>query len=230
MQASTFRELIFAHWGKKICVMGGAETLEQELRQVKADIYISTNGHGCEFVQPDYVLAMDDRHTKTDEWMRDIIRRKTDAPIVGPFDSCELMLDWWPGCPRRYFSGIVGMWFAHALGARLVILCGMNGYKAEGGYMAKMRKMKSESVPTEVRTTNESLAEIVPMYDNAEKVKKATKKDPALKTLKGEEGVIVVEVLKPCPVLGIERSVGEKVKASRNQVAIQLKHLMVREL
>jgi hypothetical protein len=229
IRTSTLRDLIHSQKGKTICVMGGAESLEAELKRVKADIYISTNGHGAQFREPLFVVAMDDRHTKTNEWMRDIIRQKTGAPIVGPFDSCDIYLDYWPGMPRRYYSGIVAMWFAHMLGAKLVILAGMDGYKAEGGYMAKMRKIKIESVPNNVRTTNESLAEVVPVYDPKEKVK-AMPADPVLKTLKSEEGVIVVEVMRPCPVLNIERVAGEKVKVYRKDVLIQLKHQMVREL
>lgn len=41
-----FRELILKHKGKKICVMGGADTLEEELKSVEADVYISTNEIG----------------------------------------------------------------------------------------------------------------------------------------------------------------------------------------
>jgi hypothetical protein len=226
---SAFRDLIFSERGKIICIMGGSDKLEAELANVKADIYISTNGHGCDLKQAKYVVAMDDRHTKTGEWMREIIRRKTDVPIIGPFPSCDIFLDHWPLMPRRYYSGIVAMWLAHALGAKLIILAGMDGYKADGGFMGKLAKVKNESVPTEVRTTNKTLEEVVPAYDPKEKVKQPAV-DARLKTIKAEEGVIEVEVLNSCYVLNIERVVGERVKVNRCDVMIQLKHQMVREL
>lgn len=226
---SLFRDLIFSERGKIICIMGGSATLEQELANVKADIYISTNGHGCEHKQAKYVIAMDDRHTKTGEWMREIIRRKTSAPIIGPFDSCDIFLDHWPLMPRRYYSGIVAMWVAHAMGAKLIILAGMDGYKSDGGYMAKLTKVKTESVPTQVRSTNKTLESVIPAYQPKEKVNQPPV-DARLKTIKAEEGSIEIEVIKPCYVLNIERVIGERVKANRCDLLILLKHQMVREL
>src|SRR5690606_19762695 len=61
-KSGDFRDLILAHKGKRICVMGGAPSLAADLETVKADIYISTNAHGVGLVEPDYLLAMDERN------------------------------------------------------------------------------------------------------------------------------------------------------------------------
>lgn len=224
----TFNELILAHKGKVICIMGGSDSLQSDLEQIKADIYISTNGHGCEFQKPDYVLAMDETNRHVGRPMRDTVREKTDAPIISPRSYADYQLLDWPQAPRDVLSGMVATWCAFMMGAKVVILAGMDGYKDKGFIFEAVKMARDVHCP--VRVMSDEMTKAWPMYDPAEKFGRY-KPHPAIDTWAGKvEGFVTVECLKPTSLRGNQLVKGQKIQASRHEVARLLKHKMLREV
>ena len=126
-----FRELILAHKGKRVCVIGGGPLGDIP----KADVYISANAHGVDRQRPHYVLAMDERHSKAGKEMGAFLRAKTDAPIISPHAYADFRLGQWPQCPRFVLSGMIATWAAWAMGAKVVLLAGCDGYGGDPGYV-----------------------------------------------------------------------------------------------
>lgn len=124
-----FAELAGRHRGATIGVMGGAASLEADLRRIDADLWVSVNGHGAALRRPAYVVAMDRKHTGTGECMRSHIRRQTDAPVIGPQPWADFVLTGWPLGPRQMLSGVVALWVAVTLGGALVIPAGFDCYE-----------------------------------------------------------------------------------------------------
>lgn len=225
---TTFNELILAHKGKIICIMGGADSLESDLSRVKADIYISTNGHGCELQRPDYVLAMDEINRHVNQPMREAIRGRTEAPIISPRAYADYQLLNWPQAPRDVLSGMVATWCAFMMGAKVVILAGMNGYKDRSFIFESVKMARDVHCP--VRVMSNELTKIWPMYDAKEKFGRY-KAHAAIDTWAGkEDGFVTVECLKPTTLRGNPLLKGQKIQASRHEVARLLKHKMLREV
>lgn len=113
--------------------MGAAPTLAQHLEQVRADLYISANGHGAALRPPSYVVAIDHNHSRLQVDMVDHIRRVTAAPIIGPQARADYRLAQWPsgGPGRPSFSGWVSILVAQHLGAGLVIVAGMDAHRGK---------------------------------------------------------------------------------------------------
>lgn len=223
-----FRDLILAHRGKRICVMGGAGTLADELPQVKADVYISTNAHGCDLRPADYVLAMDEIHSRERVPMGPYLRARSEAPIISPHGYCDVRLKNWPQCPRFVLSGMVATWATWAMGAKVVILAGFDAYGGEAGYVNEARKIALD-VHCPVRVVGGALQDVWPAYDPKERFGKYTPHG-AIDALLGVAGEVRVRALKPCTVARIDLAKGEEIFAMRHEVAKLLRHRMVEEL
>jgi hypothetical protein len=224
-----FRELILAHAGKIICVMGGSASLEHDLSKVEADIYISTNAHGIGWTNPDYLLAMDEVNSRTKRQMGAHLRAHCNAPIISPHIFADFRLGSWPQNPRFVLSGMVAAWAAWAMGAKVVILAGCDAYCGDDGYIGEARKM-ARDIHGPVRVAGAGpLTSVWPAYDPDESF------DPyephsAIDGLRGIDGLIKVRARKPCSVGMVDLSMGQEVTAMRHELARLLKHRMVEEI
>lgn len=220
-----FRELILAHRGKRICVMGGGP----DLSVPGADVYISTNAHGVSVQKPDYLLAMDERHAREQREMGAFLRSKSDAPIISPHGYADYRLGSWPQAPRFVLSGMIATWAAFAMGAKVVLLAGCDGYGGDPGYVDEARKIDRD-VYCPVRVVGGGpLTKIWPAYDPAETFGKY-KPHSAIKGLQGIGGRIRIRARKPCSVGFTDLVKGQEMSALRHEVARLLKHRMVEEV
>lgn len=216
-----FAELARRHKGKKICVIGGAPITELP----KADVYISTNAHGLHLCAPDYVLAMDERNGREACAMGPWLRGKTDAPIISPHEFADYRLTNWPQNPRFVLSGMIAAWMAWFMGAKVVILAGMDAYGGQGGYKDEARKIDRD-IHCPVRVAGGGpLTAVWPQYDPDETFGRFTP-STAIDAWLGHDGIIKVRARKPCAGLQI----GQEMKAMRHEVARLLKHRMLEEV
>jgi hypothetical protein len=224
-----FRELILAHQGKRICVMGGSARLAQDLEGVEADVYISTNGHGAHLRRPDYLLAMDERNSREQMPMGDWLRGLSDAPIISPHRYATYRLGHWPQCPRFVLSGMVATWAAFAMGASVVILAGCDGYGGDAGYVEEAHKM-ARDVFCPVRVAgNGPLGAVWPAYTREESFV-SDSPHSSIEGLKGVDGRIRIRARKPCTVGHVDLVKGDEAVVMRHEVARLLKHKMVEEV
>lgn len=224
----TFDELILKHKGKVFCVMGGADSLADDLSRIKADIYISTNGHGAKIQTPDYLFAMDEYNRNESAEMGAFLRSISDAPIISPRAFADIRLTNWPQYPRDVLSGMVATWCAFMMGAKVVILAGMNGYQKQG-FIHESTKM-AKDVHCPVRVMSNELEKVWPKYAPDEKFGRY-KEHPAIDTWAGKtDGIITVECVKPTTVCGRELAKGERIQATRKEVARLLGHKMLKEV
>lgn len=226
----TFQELILKHPGARICVMGGAPGLAEQLEQVEADVFISTNAHGADLVEADYLLAMDERHSRHgDADMGDWMRSKSGAPIVSPHGYADYRLGMWPQNPRFVLSGMIATWAAFAMGAGVVILAGCDGYGGDEGYIDEARKI-ARDVHCPVRVVGGGpLSKVWPAYDPKERFMEYTPHS-SIDGLLGIDGRIRVRARKACTVDRVNLLPGQEMTAMRHEVARLLKHRMVEEV
>jgi hypothetical protein len=230
VSATDFRSLAHKFAGKRICVMGGAPSLADDLKLVKADIYISANGHGADMVDPDFVLAMDEIHRENGLPQGEYLRTLTKAPIISPFGYAEFRLGDWPQHPRSVLSGMVAVWAAWMMGASVVIVAGCDGYGGQNGFLDEALKI-ARDVHCPVRVVSGPLIDAAwPAYDPAENFGEY-KASTAIDGWLGKDGQINVEVLKPCTIARVDYPRGKVVEGVyRHDVAILLKHRMVKEV
>lgn len=234
------RDLILKHTGLVICILGATATPEM-IDSVKADIFISANEHGAKLTEVDYVLAMDDVHTKDGTNMMARIRAVTDAPVIGPFrDQNDIHLASWPDAPRRYYTGAVSVWMAWAMGASEVVLVGMDCYLDEDGNynescFERYRQI-SEIVKCPVRIATDDfsnpLTELFPAYDPKEFTKKELKAfqpHPSIEAMLQTTGEIQVRVRKPTFLQGRPVHRNQILTGEKQEFARALKHRMVEE-
>lgn len=177
-----FRDLILAHEGKRIAILGGGKPLESEL--VPADLYISANEHGIKVRECDYIVAMDTKHG-SGRPMEKVLRQYSDAPIISPNDYGDYKPFAWPHAPRRMYSGLVAAWIAYAMGAKVVHLCWFDAYKQSPGALRKAG-MFVDGIKCEVREVGGRMG-IWPSYRSGERFRYT--RQPELETLKGETGL-----------------------------------------
>jgi hypothetical protein len=223
-----FNELVLKHKGKRICIMGGAPSLEDDLCQIDADIYISTNAHGAHLQKPDYIFAMDEINTRLNVPMGGFLRELTDAPIISPRAYADYQLITWPQCPRDVLSGMVATWAAFMMGAKVVILAGMDAYDGKSGFVHEATKM-ARDVNCPVRVMSDSLAKVWPKYDPAEKFGRYTPHSSINGWLDVDEKV-TIEVIKPTTIRTLLRKKGEQLTVMRHEVLNLLKHKMIKEV
>jgi hypothetical protein len=227
LSMNTFNDLILKHKGKIICVMGGAPTLEDDLKQIKADIYISTNGHGCDFIKPDYLFAMDDVNGHYKMPMGESLKALSDAPIISPKPYADYQLMSWPQAPRDVLSGMVAAWCAYLMGAKCVVLAGMNGYQDRGYIFESVKIAKDIYCP--VRVMSDELVKVWPKYAKTERFGKYAPHSNISSWL-GVDETITVEVVKPTTVRGSYREKGFRTQVMRHEVSRLLKHKMLKEV
>lgn len=225
---SDFNDLILKHKGKVFCVMGGSDSLEQDLKKIKADIYISTNAHGVEFITPDYVLAMDEINTRTKQKMIEHIRERTDAPIISPRPYADYQLIDYPQAPRDVLSGMIAAWASYMMGAKVVILAGMDAYDGKSGFVHEGTKI-ARDIFAPVRVMSDALSKVWAKYNPKEKFGRY-KPHSNIDTWLNVDGKIRIEVLKPTTIRDKLRDKGEQMEVMRHEVTTLLKHKMIREL
>ncbi|MFA5595936.1 MAG: hypothetical protein WDA26_00035 [Pusillimonas sp.] len=223
-----FREMILAHKGKRICVMGGAPSLADDLAAIDADMFISTNGHGANLVTPDYLLAMDEIHKPTGRPMDQWLREHGSAPIISPHPYADIRLSRWPQEPRFVLSGMIAIWAAYLMGAKLVIVAGMDAYGGEDGYITEARKIDPD-VNCPVRVASGPLTDVWPAYKRTEKFGRFTPSS-AIGAWIGRDGEIKVRVIKATQIRGRDVRPGDELMVMRNDVAPLLRHRMLREV
>lgn len=229
-----FTDLFLAHKGKRICVMGGAPQLGDHLKQVEADVYISTNAHGVMLQAPDYLLAMDAINSRNGRPMGEYLRATAPGiPIISRHAYADYQFARWPQCPRDVLSGMVATWAAFVMGAKVVILAGFDGYARErpgrhSGYSYEAVRM-ARDVKCPVRVVGGGLAKAWPAYDPDEKFGRYTPHS-SIGYWRGTDEKVVVRVRKPASIRGIDYPVGAQVPVMRHEVARLLKHRMVEEV
>ncbi len=223
----SFGELVMAHKGARICVMGGGPNLAAEIEKVQADIWISTNEHGAKVREVDYVVAMDNIHTRLHVPMEGHIRPHTDAPIIGPWHWCNYGLGNYPLQPRLLLSGVIASWIAYLMGAHPVIMAGFDCY---GGIPRAFNQHKDYTpyVKAEVRVTDGRLCELYKKYSPSERYKKYVPPD-VFGEVETEHGV-KVRVVKPVDIRGFQWPIGTVLKVPRNEVWRQIKHRSLAEI
>ena len=219
-----FQDLILAHEGKRICVMGGAPSLSEDLEAINADLYISANEHGAKLRSVDYIVAMDEQHG-SGKPMEKVLREVCDAPIISPCHYRDIYLNSWPRAPRRIYSGLTAAWVAYAMGAKVVFLAGFDGY-GQVGALRKARIFEIE-IRCPVREIGGQMG-IWPAYRKGERFRYT--RHASLDTLKGTDGLTTVRVIKSCTINRIDVLPGDEITAFRHEIKSELKHRMVREL
>ena len=222
----SFGELVMRHRGQRICVMGGGPTLATDLESVEADVWISVNEHGAKLRPVDYVVAMDNLHTKINVQMKDHIRPHTDAPIIGPWHWNDWQLTRWPGMPAMPLSGVVATWLAYLLGGHPVIMAGFDCY---GGRKVGQHKEMAPHVRAEVRVVSGPLVGLYKQYDPLETFPPFEAPD-VMKLIPELDGEIKVRVRKAVSVRGHEWPVGSELVIPRHEVHLQLKHKSLVEI
>lgn len=224
----SFGELVMRHKGARICVMGGGPTLAADIAQVEADVWVSANQHGAALRPVDYVVAMDNLHTVHRTPMHEVIREHTDAPIIGPWHWCDYGITNYPLFPRLMFTGVVAHWLAGLLGGHPVILAGFDCYvgKSRGTFSAHkdyVQFMRN----VQVRVVSGPLCELWPTYDANESF--APYVVPADLDIEREHGVMV-KVIKPVEVRGVEYPIGTVLRVPKAEVWRQIKHRSLAEV
>lgn len=224
-----FRELILRHKGKRFAVMGGGPSLASDMEAIGAcDVVISTNGHGVDIREPDYLLAIDHTHTASGVPMGRYLRAKSAAPIISPHGFADFRMGFWPEHPRFVLSGLVAMWAAFAMGAKVVFLAGMDGY-ADNDYTDEASKI-ARDIHCPVRVQPESFLRAVwPVFDPTEKFGRYTPHS-SIDGLRGIDNSIRVRARKPCTVGRVDLVKDMEMTVMRHEVRLLLKHRMVEEV
>ena len=224
-----FRELILAHRGKRFVVMGGGPSLASDLEVIgPVDVVISTNAHGVDLRQPDYLLAIDAAHCGANVSMDKYLRSKSAVPIISPHAFADYRLGYWPGEPRYVLSGLVATWAAFAMGAKVVYLAGMDGYP--GNDYTKEAEKIARDVHCPVRVQQGSfLRSVWPVFDPDEKFGRYAPHS-SIDGLRGIDNSIRVRALKACTVGRIDLERGAEMIGMRHEFKVLLKHRMVEEI
>jgi hypothetical protein len=223
-----FRALILKHRGARICVMGGAPSLDLDLAKVKADVFISVNAHGAHHPH-DYIVAMDEEHGTLRVPMRAYLQSMSAAPVIGPRAWNDYALTTWPDYPKTgVLSGMVACWVAWAMGARVVVLAGMNAYDGSPSGMAHCSAVVRD-VKCPIRVMGGPLAKVWPIYCPAEEFGEY-EMHPSIEALQGIDGMTRIRALKPCSQPGLALAKGGEVDVMRHQVARLLKNRLVEEI
>lgn len=221
-------ELVMRHRGKRICLMGGGPTLSEDLAGVKADVFVSCNEHGSKVRRADYVMAMDNIHTRLKVPMKQHIRAHTDAPIIGPWGWCDYTMNTWPLSPRVIMTGVVGSWVCALMGAHPLILAGFDVYGGDGLAMGQHEQYVSK-VFAEVRVMSGPLLKWWPQYDRNERMSKYAPPD----VFKAEPDLLKecrVRVLKAVEINGEEWPVGSILTVARHEARLKIKHKSLEEV
>lgn len=218
---SLFAEIAGKHSGKPIIVMGGGESLPDDLKRVPSDaIRISCNHHAIKKHRADYVCAVDDNIAG--DPLDAIIRRYSDAPII----SVQSFADYRIEAPKPHVinTGIFSVYIASLLGGWPVICAGMDFYQSSGyaysdgkikdrnktsGYLQNcIKRMQELTDNAPVRSSSGLLTDYFGAYESGELMPDYTerRKTKELKTIK----LSLIEWLKDKRVKGNAPTIGEK--------------------
>lgn len=224
-----FNDLILKHRGKVFAIIGGAPIAEGVLDTIKADVWISVNDHGVKLRECDYIVAMDDNHTERGGSMYDHLARYS-LPIIGPQPWANYQLATWPDAPRRsVLSGMTAIWCAWAMGAKAIVLVGMDAYDGKSNAI-RDAGLVAKTVTVPIRSINAGpLESVFPAYDAKERFGHY-KEAPQIRGLLEIDERITVRVVKPTGIRGREYQKGEQLTIMRHEVARQLRHKMVVEV
>ena len=218
MQIS-FQDVILKHRGARVCIMGGSDSLADDVKQVNADLWISANEHGCKLRDVDYIVAMDHEHGGLRRPMLSVLREYSDAPVISPEPYADIRMHTWPFAPRRIYSGLVAAWVGWALGAKVVILAGMDSYNGTKGAVRKAERYRTH-IPCEVRSVGGKMP--WPAYQKGERFR--YRHHPMMDSLLGKEGFTTARAIKPTEVNGVPVQRGEIIKAMRHDIRRLLRH------
>lgn len=209
--------------------MGGAPSLEDHLAQVEADVFISVNAHGASH-RHDYIVAMDEEHGDLRVPMGPFLRQRSKAPVIGPRAWNDFVLSTWPDYPKTgVLSGMVAAWVAWAMGAKVVILAGMDGYGGQPSSLARCAPA-ARDVRCPVRVVGGGpLTKFWPTYDPSETFGEYVM-HPSIEALQGVDTMTRVKALKKCSTATLNLQPGEEVAGMRHEFARLLKHRLVEEI
>lgn len=222
-QRRTIHDLVGAHQGKRIVVMGGAPELAKDIEGLKADIWISANEHGARLRKVDYCVAMDPNHCVDRDRMDERLHAVSDAPIISGEDYADYLLIDYPFAPDRVLSGIMGAYVAWLMGGHPTILAGFSGMSL------KVAKKMAPFIFGEIRVVGDRLAEVWPAYKPKEKFRPFAEHAAVRKFLGIQEGVRI-RVLKPTHIRGRDVMPDQEMVVMRREVARLLKHQVVEEV
>lgn len=121
-QRRSIEELRGRHAGETFIILGGGQTLAEEMRYAPPGIRISANDHGFKWGQCDYIVAMDDIPDRV---------RKFGVPVIGRHPStADYLMSPVPGVT---WSGANAVQAAAIMGASQVVLAGMTLYQTTPG-------------------------------------------------------------------------------------------------
>jgi len=223
-----FDDLILAHEGARIVVMGGSSSLAADIDGLDADVWLSANEHGAKLRAVDYLVAMDHEHGGLLRPMDQVLRQYSDAPIISPERYGDIHPYGWPGAPRRIYTGLVAAWIAYMMGARVVILAGFDGYGGQPGYRRKARLFE-QGIPVPVREVGGRIG-VWPAYDSNERFR--FRLAPQIETFLGGDGWTWVEAVKPTTLADGPLAAGERRHTRRDapHVRTLLQHGVLREI
>lgn len=213
-------DLIMKHAGERICVMGGGKSLDSDLEQVEADVYISVNDHGARRRPVDYIVCMDNIHTGNKREMRHYLRQFSDAPVISPWHWGQYQMARWPGLPKMYNSGVIATWVASLMGAHPLIIAGFDCYNGDKRIMDMHREFL-DRIECQVRVVSGPLQSLYPAYKPKEKLKKFVA--PSLFS-EAKEGLIKIRVDKHFEYRGHEWPIGTILTVPEIEVWRQIKH------
>jgi uncharacterized Rossmann fold enzyme len=153
------------HPGARICVMGGGPGLADDVARVRADVWISANHHGARVRAVDYVVALDDEHSRLHRPMHGLIREYTTAPIIAPHAWADILLAGWP--LQLLYTGPVACWVAAQMHPAQIVLAGFDCYGGKASAMTMHRKYLPH-VPGDVRVVSGPLLELYPAFEPQE--------------------------------------------------------------
>lgn len=221
MTVQSISELVMKHKGKRICVMGGASSLDDDLKRIKADIYISANDHGARRRPVDYMVCMDNIHTRNKREMRHFLREVSDAPIISPWHWGQYQIGKWPDHPCLFNTGIMASWIAYLMGAHPIILAGFDCYGGSSGRIFEMHKQYVKHIKCQVRVVSGPLLKLYPEYDPKEKLGRY-KVPPAFDD--SIDGQVKVRVNGLFEFRGYQWPIGTIIYVPYHECRLQIKH------
>jgi hypothetical protein len=213
-------DLIMRHKGQSICIMGGSKSLDEDLKHIQADVYISVNDHGARRRKADYIVCMDNIHTGNKKEMRHYLREFSDAPVISPWHWGDYQICRWPDYPYLFNSGVIASWIAYLMGAHPLIFAGFDCYGGQPRII-NMHQTYFKHLKCECRVASGPLLKIYPQHDHAEEI-------PEFKIpeIFGEalEGQIKVLVRAPFEYRGYSWPIGTLLTVAEYEVRRQIKH------
>jgi hypothetical protein len=192
-------------------------------------VYVSANGRGAEFREPDYVVAMDEIHQTNRRPMGEHIRSLCKSVIISPHAYADVRLSQWPQQPRWVLSGMIATWASFLMGARVVYLAGFDAYGGDKGYLNEARKIALD-VHCPVRVVSGPLTEVWPQYDPNERFTGRYQPHSSIDGWLNKDGIITVRARKACHVGHREVPAGEVLTVYRHEVRRLLKHRVLEEV